>query len=167
METLGNNSVRVLLVGNNPIEMSKVYDDLKASFRPVFETEASFDIKDSLKKFKKFKPSSIVIDENLGKENIKLLIENLKNSELFDKVGITLIKASYCKEILLQGVQEYILKADMTSEKLAKSILNSLKFKKTEATLRKSYGKKMAKLKSLYEKATIVKEKASWKPTWM
>jgi hypothetical protein len=167
MEASGNNSIRVLLVGNNPIEMSKIYDVLKSSLRPVFETEASFDMNDTFKRFEKFKPTSLLIDEDLGKENIQKLIESLKSSNLYDQIGITLIKASYCKEILLNGIQEYVLKAELTKEKLANSILNSVRFKKAEISLKKSYGKKMENLKNLFNKNTLVKSSSQWKPTWM
>ena len=130
--------VNVLLIGNNPVELGYVYDFLK-NFKPItFITKTSFSLKDSLSKLKE-KPNAILIDDNFNDGNIDTLIREINENEETREIPVTLLKTSNYKEVNVAGIADYLLKDSLSAEKLTRSIMNAIKFKKTRRYLYYNY----------------------------
>jgi hypothetical protein len=137
----------VLLIGNNPIELSRVFDHIEHTRGRKVITEIAFDLKSGLQRLIKFKPSHIVIDDNIGRESLFQAVTMLSNRAKTKNIPITIIKNSNYLEAVSFGAMNYILKDNLTGESLFVALVNSLKFKKTQEYLRKAYDKRKGKLK--------------------
>ena len=82
LEALGikRETVPVLIIGNNPIEMTQVYNTLVANTAKNYLADVCFDVKDSFNRITKQKPSVILIDDNLLKDDINKLVRVLRNN---------------------------------------------------------------------------------------
>jgi CheY-like chemotaxis protein len=129
-----NQTVNVLLIGNNPAVLSQINNFLK-SFKPItFIAKTSFSLKDSLMKVKE-KPNAILIDDNFENKNINEFIREISENEETREIPITLLKSSNYKEVTAPGIAEYLLKDTLSAEQLTRTILNAIKFKKTRRYL--------------------------------
>ncbi len=154
METLTptpiNESINVFLIGNNPIELSSIYDKLKDIKSRTFKTEIGFELKGLVNKIRKFSPSCILIDDNLSRLDIVKLIKKLSSDNKTKNIPITVIKNSNYKEGFSE-VQDYVLKESMTSDSLSHSILNAIKFKRMHTYIYKKYKKNKSRLISFIQ----------------
>ncbi len=149
METISPNhsddSINVFLIGNNPIELSSIYDKLKDIKNKTFKTEIGFEIKGLFNKIKRFHPSCILIDDNLERFQVMEIIKKLSSDYSTKNIPIAVIKNSNYREGFGQ-VQEYVLKQSITSETLASSILNAIKLKRMQSFIYKKYKKNKGRL---------------------
>jgi len=133
-----NQRVNVLLIGNNPVELGYVYDFLK-NFKPItFITRTSFSLKDSLTQLKN-RPNAILIDDNFNKGSMNKLIREINENEETREIPVTLLKTSNYNEVNIAGIADYLLKDHLSAEKLTRSIMNAIKFKKTRRYLYYNY----------------------------
>lgn len=154
MESLNPNptteSINVFLIGNNPIELSSIYDKLKEIKSRTFKTEIGFELKGLVNKIRRFSPSCILIDDNVNRLDIVKLIKRLSSDNKTRNIPITVIKNSNYKEGF-GDVQDYVLKESMTSDSLSNSILNAIKFKRMQTYVYKKYKKNKSKILSLIQ----------------
>ena len=144
-----SDSVNVFLIGNNPTDLSGIYNLLKSIKTRTFKTEIHFDPNNILSRVSKFNPSCILIDDNLEKLKLRKLVKRLNAHVRTRHIPITVIKNSNYAEPQIQEAQDYLLKESLTSESLSKSIFNSIKFKKMQRYLRVNYAQKKTKLNQL------------------
>ncbi len=73
--------VNILVVGNNPIEMGYILDKLNQvnSIRVI--TEIAFDVRSILERLAHFNPSLILIDDNIGRPELKETVSKLTASK--------------------------------------------------------------------------------------
>ena len=69
--------LNVLVVGNNPIELSKTFESLGQVKHSKVITEIAFDLASIIERLARFKPHYILIDDNLGKVELKLAVMTL------------------------------------------------------------------------------------------
>ena len=112
-QNLSSQTINVLLIGNNPIEMSSVYDELKKAKSNVFNTEFGFELKSLVRKIKTFKPSCILIDDNIERVKIKQILRKLTQNRLTKNIPITVIKNSNYNEGYSEA-QDNLLKEKLT-----------------------------------------------------
>jgi hypothetical protein len=143
-----SNAINVFLIGNNPIELSSIYDKLKDIKNRTFKTEIGFDIKGLVTRIRKFSPSCILIDDNIERLYIKKLLKNLASNNKTKHIPITVIKNSNYREGFSQ-VQEYVLKDSITSESLSILIHNSIKLKAMQTYLLKKIKKNKSRIVNL------------------
>ncbi len=140
-----DDSLRVLLVGNNPIEMSRIFNELHTLKGKILRIDTSFSDDDTIKKIMLQDLNCIIIDDNLGINPLKSLINkiNLLGKEA---LTITLLKTKNSQEVI-SGVQDYLLKESITPERIYLSLKNAIKFRKTQKYLKIKYytGKKRLK----------------------
>lgn len=139
--TTASDHINVYLIGNNPIELGAVYEKLKAIKSKSYKAEIGFDLKNLFRKISKFNPACILIDDNVEKIKLRKLIKRLSNHNRTRDIPITIIKNSNYREALVEDAQEYILKESLTSERLSKTIASSIKLKKMQIYLYKTYRK--------------------------
>ncbi len=150
-ENIAQAPINVLLVGNNPTELSSVYHSLKNVKGRKYIAEIAFDLKNIFSKIVKTNPTCILIDDNLDNVHIKKLIRSLMNSHKTKNIPITILKNSNFKGIILDGVQDYILKDNFSADAFYKSLINSRRMKRTQLYLHRLYRKNTSKVSQLLE----------------
>ncbi|MDX1627976.1 MAG: hypothetical protein R3345_04710 [Fulvivirga sp.] len=133
-------SVNVFLIGNNPIELSNIYDKLKNIRTKKYRAEIGFDVKGIYKKIMAFKPSCILIDDNMERSYANSLMRRLSKNKNTRDIAITVLKNKN-EDSYMTDAEDYVLKTEATEERLARSITNSIRFKKMRVKLRNTYRK--------------------------
>jgi len=138
--------VNVLVVGNNPIELGRVFDSLQKMKDKAVLTEIAFDLKSIFERLLIFKPQYILIDDNIGKLELKNAVKALLNHRKTKDIPITVLKNSNYHEAISTGVLNFILKENLNSDALYNALKNSLKFRKTQLFLHSAYKKRKGQL---------------------
>ena len=114
--------VNVLIIGNNPIEITSIYNGLNEYRGKNYIADVCFNIKDSLVKMIKRKPDCILLDDNLLLDQIKLLISKIRENSRFSGIPIVLLKSSNFNFAFGNEVQDFLLKANLSTEILSSTI---------------------------------------------
>ena len=141
--------LNVLVVGNNPTELGRVFDSLSGIPGKRIVTEIAFDLKTIIERLTHFTPNFIVIDDNIGKAELKNSVQALLRYRKTKSIPITVLKNSNYQETLISGVLNYILKEHLTGESLYKALKNSVKFRQTQRYLYVAYKKRKGQLSRL------------------
>ncbi|MEQ8362207.1 MAG: hypothetical protein RIF39_14990 [Cyclobacteriaceae bacterium] len=141
--------LNVLLVGNNPIELSKVFDNIRSVPGSRILTEIAFDIKTIFERLANFRPNYILIDDNIGKVALKNAVKMLSKDRKTKNIPIAILKNSNYEEVFSVGVMDYILKENINGLSLYTALTNSLKFRRTQLYLYKALKKRKGQLKRL------------------
>jgi len=134
--------LNVLVVGNNPIDLSHTFECLLKIQEHKIMTEIAFDLASLLERLVYFRPNFIVIDDNIGRLELQLTVQALLKNRKTKDIPITILKNSNYEEALNTGVMNYVLKKALTGESLYTALKNSLKFKKTQLYLQQAYSKR-------------------------
>jgi CheY-like chemotaxis protein len=136
----GNDPVNLLLVGNNPIELSAILGKIESIRGKKITTEIAFDITSLFERLMNFRPDYILIDDNIGKSELSEVIGSLANNRRTKNIPVTVLKNSNYQESMGSfGVLDYLLKQNISSDSLLNTIKNSLKFRRTQLFLHKAY----------------------------
>src|SRR5450432_2851114 len=108
--------LNVLVVGNNPIELGKVFDSLNEIHGKRIITEIAFDLKTIIERLSKFTPNFILIDDNIGKSELNNSVQALLRFRKTKSIPITVLKNSNYHEAINPGVLNYVLKDHLTGE---------------------------------------------------
>jgi CheY-like chemotaxis protein len=131
------NPVRILLVGNNPIELSTLLETLATIPGRVVITETAFDTRSLCSRLLNFDPDFILIDDNIGKVELNHSVAELSGNPKTSQVPITVIKNSnYSESIISDSILDYLLKKNITADLILTTIKNTLKFKRTRKYLK-------------------------------
>jgi CheY-like chemotaxis protein len=140
---LSKSALHVLLVGNNPIDMGAILDKLNQIRGTKIITEIAFDVQSLLERLIRFKPNYILIDDNIGKVELAQTVSALAQRHRTRNVPITVLKNSnYQEAIECKTIIDYLLKNNLSSERLYNALRNSLRFKRTQMLLHKAYQKR-------------------------
>jgi len=150
MSTIEKNidAINVFLIGNNPIELSNIYNKLKDIHHKTFKAEVGFELKGLFKRITRFNPACILIDDNVERQYVNQLLSRLSSNQKTRNIPITVLKNDNKDRHMLQA-EEYLLKDGVTSEVLLKSILNSIRLKKMQRKAAIIYKKKKKQLASM------------------
>lgn len=143
----------VLVVGNNPIELSQVFDRLCGISHKTILPEMAFDLQSVLQRLEHFRPQHILIDDNLGESALHALLGRLHKRRTRN-VPVTVLKSSNYHQTVGAGVVNYVLKQNLTSELLYRELLNSLHFLKTQRYWKQAYRRRKGQLARLFKKTT-------------
>lgn len=150
LKSPGTEPIHVLLVGNNPIEMSSVLAKLQQVRNRKIITEIAFDIRSIGERLVNFNPNFIFIDDNLGREELMLTVNKLASLPKTKDIPITVLKNSnYRESFASNSILDYLLKQNLSAEALYNTIRSALRFKKTQHFLHKAYEKRKGLLKTL------------------
>lgn len=141
-----NEELNVLVVGNNPIELTRTFESLKKIREHKVITEIAFDLRSIIDRLAHFRPNYIVLDDNLGQLQLKAAVGVLLRNSKTKNIPITILKNSNYHEAMNTGVMNYILKDSITGESLYTALKNSLKFKKTQLFLQQAYKRRKGQL---------------------
>ncbi len=143
-------SLNILLVGNNPIELSKTLETVRKFPTRFVTTEIAFDLTSLWERLLNFKPNFILIDDNIGLKELSQTVNRLSSSPKTRNVPITVLKNSnYTGSVVTNHISDYVLKQDLTSEALYRTLLNTLRFKHTRQYIIKAYKKRKGQLINL------------------
>ncbi|HEY3402039.1 MAG TPA: hypothetical protein VGK59_01565 [Ohtaekwangia sp.] len=143
----GSEPLNVLLVGNNPIELSRVLDSLKKVPGKRIITEIAFDLKSICERLLRFEPNFILIDDNVGKTELREAVHTFSSNKKTQGVPITVLKNSnYTEALGSTSILDYLLKQNLSTESLYNSLKNSLKLRRTQLYLYQAYQKRKQEL---------------------
>lgn len=141
--------LNVLLIGNNPIDLTKTLEKLNQIHGRRIITEIAFDLRSIVERLMKFHPNFILIDDNIGKSELHQTIHTLSKTRKTKDVPITVLKNSNYHEASTIGILDYVLKQNFSAEAFYSILRNSLKFKRTQLYLYKAYQKRKRQLGKL------------------
>lgn len=147
-------AVNILLIGNNPIEMSSMLDTIaKVPGRKII-TEIAFDVKSSVQRLVNFQPTFILIDDNIGRSELSLTVDSFVQNSKTRDVPITVLKNSNYEEAIVSAdIMDYLLKRNLTADSLYNAIKNTLKFRRTRQYLSDAYNR----TKKVVEEISVVR----------
>jgi CheY-like chemotaxis protein len=145
-----NQTVRIMIVGNNPLELSKLLTRIEKIDDKKVIIETAFDGHSILSRLEKFTPDFILLDDNLGRTELRQVVRSLYRAKETMDIPITILKNSNYTEAIGSGVMDYLLKDNLTGESLYKALLNSLKFRKTQQYLYTAYKKRKGQLLRMF-----------------
>lgn len=142
--------LNILLVGNNPIELSSVRSKLTQLRSRKVSIATAFDLKSSLERLVNFNPNFILIDDNIGKAELIETVNRFSTNRKTKEVPITVLKNSNYQEALASAsVLDYILKQNLSAERFYNTVKNVLKFKRTQRYLMDVYRRRKGLLARL------------------
>lgn len=141
--------LNVLLIGNNPIDLTKTLEKINQIHGRRIITEIAFDLRSIVERLMKFSPNYILIDDNIGRSELTQTINTLSKSRKTKDVPITVLKNSNYHESSPSGILDYVLKQNFSAETFYSILRNSLKFRRTQLFLYKAYQKRKGQLKKL------------------
>lgn len=140
-------TLNVLLIGNNPIEMGRVLEKLQQVRGHKIITEIAFDLKSILERLMRFRPNFILIDDNIGKNELLVTVNALSSNRKTKDIPITVLKNSNYHEAMgSSSILDYLLKQNLSPESLYNTVKNSLKFRRTQLYLYQAYRKRKSQL---------------------
>lgn len=132
--------LNILLVGNNPIELSAVLEKLNQLRSRKLVINIAFDVKTILERLATFNPNFILIDDNIGRRELIDTVNKLSANRKTRNVPITVLKNSNYHEALASpGILDYILKQNISTDAIYNMVKNTLKFKRTQQYLLDAY----------------------------
>ena len=141
--------LNVLLIGNNPIDLTKTLEKLNQLHGRRIITEIAFDLRSIVERLIKFSPNYILIDDNIGKSELNQTIHTLSKTRKTKDVPITVLKNSNYHESSASGIMDYVLKQHFSAESFYSILRNSLKFRRTQLFLYKAYQRRKRQLGKL------------------
>ncbi len=148
----GEDNWKILVVGNNPIELGHIFDRLHGITERVIKTEMAFDLKTILERLVLFHPQHIIIDDNVGRHELHAMVSRL-HARKTRHVPITVLKNSNYQETIGAGVMNFVLKKNLTSELLYRELLNSLRFLESQRYWNKLFRSRPNQLSSFFTQA--------------
>ena len=131
----------VLLVGNNPKEISTIHQYISSLKRPLFRVVIAFKLNRIFRMIRKLKPATILIDDRLNRKLMKRLINRLHRNPNTREIPVTLLKSSNNEFLINADFDNYVLKENLSAENLHNTILSSRRLRFTSIYLYKSYKK--------------------------
>ena len=132
IEILGitRSKISVLIIGNNPIEMTSIYNVLIGILSKNYLADVCFNVKDSFARIAKTKPDVILIDDNLNLDDLQKLVRILRQNAKTKHTKIIALKSSNWNYHIIDNVDDYILKDSISAsilDKLIEKNINPLK----------------------------------------
>lgn len=118
--------IPVLIIGNNPIEMTSIYNILIEIRSKNYLADVCFDVKDSFHRISKAKPEIIFVDDNLVLDDIQKLVRILNQNSKTKHIKIIILKSSNWNYNVIDNVDDYILKDTINADNLDRFIEKNL-----------------------------------------
>jgi PleD family two-component response regulator len=143
-------TLHILLIGNNPLEMSSLLNTLAQIRGSRIFTETAFDLKSIWTRLLSFRPQYILIDDNIGQRELVDTVYSLSKNRKTRNIPIAVLKNSnYQESVFSANVIDYVLKQSMTSESLYNTLCNSLKLQRAQEYLLNAYRRRTSLLTKL------------------
>jgi len=137
------------MIGNNPLELAKVFDYLKNLPDKKVITEIAFDLKSGLQRLAKFNANFIILDDNLGRYELTHAVGSLSHYKKTKNVPVAVLKNSNYHEAFGGVAMNYILKENLSEKALYAAFRSSLISARAQSYLRNVYKKRRGHLMRL------------------
>jgi len=121
--------ISVLLIGNNPIEMTSLFELLNSNKKLNYLTEVCFDVRDSFILMNRMKPDLILLDDNLDGDDTSHFMKVLRSNSKTKHIKVILLKSSNWNLNIFDHMDDYVLKDTINSSLLDRMITRNLKQK--------------------------------------
>jgi CheY-like chemotaxis protein len=118
--------IPVLIIGNNPIEITSVFDVLMSIRTKSYFADVCFDVRDSFNRIAKSKPELVLIDDNLMIDDVRKLVRVLKQNSKTKDIKIIVLKSNNWNYAVIDHVDDYIIKDTIDAAILDKVIEKNL-----------------------------------------
>jgi DNA-binding NarL/FixJ family response regulator len=142
-------NMNVLMIGNNPLELAKVFNYLKNLPEKKVITEIAFDLKSGLQRLSRFTPNFIILDDNLGRRELTNAVGSLSHFKKTKHIPVTVLKNSNYHEAFGGVAMNYILKQNLSEKSLYAALRSSLVSVQAQLLLKKVYRKRKGQLVGL------------------
>lgn len=142
--------LRIMVVGNNPLELSNLLTRIQKINDRNVAIEIAFDMQSILARLEKFSPDYILLDDNIGRPELKTIVKALYRAKETRDIPITVLKNSNYSEAIGSGVMDYLLKETLTGDSLYRALVNSLKFRRTQQYLYLAYKRRKGQLMRVF-----------------
>lgn len=132
LATPPSKEIRVLMIGNNPRELGCLSMHLRNFAWKRFLVNATFDLSEGWKIARYYNPDYILIDGSLSADLIRNFVDQLRNFKATSKTVVALLKESNHSELVITGVQDYLLSDNIASDTFAFDVLNAIAHQKQE-----------------------------------
>ncbi|GJM27750.1 MAG: hypothetical protein DHS20C17_03850 [Cyclobacteriaceae bacterium] len=129
LATPPSKQIKVLMIGNNPREMGCLSLHLRNFRWKRFVVNATFDLKEGWRIAQYYKPDYVLIEGSFEVDDIKEFINQLRSNKSTKLAIVTLLKENNHTELMIPGVQDYLLKDNIASDTFAFDILNAIAHK--------------------------------------
>lgn len=140
------------LVGNNPGELSTLNSRLSHYTKANLTADVSFDLHDGIKQIIKTRPNYILLDDCYPINQLQKFLNRMRRNSVTRDIPVALLKTSNKSQLLLNGVQDFLLKDDFTGDKVFSAIINSKKIKRTQRLLYRSFIRTRNRYYSIFQK---------------
>ena len=129
--------IKVLMISNNPREMGCLSDHLRKFTWKKFNVVATFDLKQGQRLAYSHRPHYILLDGSLDQQLLRTWVQTLRKGKQFQHTAIALLKENNRAQLVIPGVQDYLLKDSIVSDTFALKVLSAvrLKIKETKKVL--------------------------------
>lgn len=148
--------MNILLVGNNPLELSDVYHQISSFKKGLLKTTVLFDLKKIKKYVKDLNPSAIFIDDRYSTKELRRTITRIHGTEDTHHIPITLLKSSNMSTSANLEVDDFVLKSNLTGSSIYASIINGGRFRRSRIYFKKVYRKRKGQLHEIKEKIETI-----------
>jgi DNA-binding NarL/FixJ family response regulator len=138
--------MNVLMIGNNPLELARVFNYLKNLPERKVITEIAFDLKSGLQRLSRFTPNFIILDDNLGRMELAHAIGSLSHFKKTKNIPVTVLKNSNYHEAFGGVAMNYILKQNLSEESIYAAFKSSLISARAQLYLKKVYRKRKGQI---------------------
>ena len=129
LATHPSKEIRVLMIGNNPREMGCLSIHLRNFVWKRFAVNATFDLTEGWKIAQYYKPDYILIDASFGSQLIREFLHQLRSNKNTSSAVVALLKENNHSELIIPGVQDYLLKDNIESDTFAFDVLSAIAHK--------------------------------------
>lgn len=148
--------MNILLVGNNPLELSDVHSSISSFRKGLLKTTVLFDLKKIGQHIKNLNPSAIFIDDRYSTKELTRAISRIHGREETTHIPITLMKSSNHSTHSALEVDDFVLKTNLTGHAIYTSITNGRRFRKSRIYFNKVYRKRKGQINELMEKVEAI-----------
>jgi DNA-binding NarL/FixJ family response regulator len=139
--------LRILLVGNNPIELGRLRELLKQIPGYRVMAEIAFDVRSAWARMLRFTPNFVLIDDNIGRRELAEAVSLLANRRKTRHVPVAVLKNSNYTEVLPTSAPlDYLLKQNLTPQALYMAVKNALKLQQARKYLAQAYARRKKQL---------------------
>lgn len=124
--------IKVLMIGNNPREMGCLSEHLRSFQWKKFTVSATFDLKQGMQLVQSTNPDYILLDGALGEKELKSWVKQIRERKNTQKMAIAVLKDNHT-QLVIPGIQDFLLKDSIVSDTFALAVLNALKMKELES----------------------------------
>lgn len=134
------NSWNLLVVGNNPTELGAILEKIQNIKDFSVATEIAFDIRSTIERLLKFKPNFVLIDDNIGREEMRLTLDHLGKDKETRDIPVAVVKNSNYREAFPSfSIFDYLLKHQLSADMLSRTMRNAFRFTRTRKYLARAY----------------------------